>query len=81
MARLTEREKNLVACASFITWMQTAFKDANPTLRRSINTFASTYQAVIESYEKELQCLKSAASVDNDTQTASKPVPVDSAVE
>lgn len=81
MAKLTQREMDLVACASFIKWMNDAFNTSstNKKLRGDVRKFSAAYQRVVASYEEEIECLKSALNAANDTQTTSTPVPVDSA--
>ena len=64
---VNEREADIAACTTFIKWMRDAFNTSstNKELRKSVTDFSNSFARIIQSYEEELECLKSALPADN----------------
>ncbi len=76
---MASREDDIIFMTTAIQWMNQAFKGQHGEVARMVRALPEHFSNILQSYEDEIECLKRALPVDNDTQTNTLPAPVDSA--
>lgn len=75
---MASREEDIAFMVTAIEWMNQAFKNQHGDVARMIRALPEHFSNILQSYEDEIECLKRALPVDNDTPTNTLPAPVDS---